>query len=180
MGRCPEVFYRYWLGSSVLIFSLRWLSYRFKGHHYLMLEFCYGATLLAAVHVIWFPQHALLRKASTRPPALPPPPLPAAASPRTRRRAALFSGSAAKGCCAALCCAALAASATMLHAVVGCAVLTRAARCPTLCAAQVAFSMMSGPSGLCTIVLLKNLLIFHSFDKMATWMMHWGPSVLAW
>lgn len=106
MGRCPEVFYRYWLGSSALVFTLRWLSYRFKGHHYLMLEFCYGATLLAAVHVVGFPQHALLRK--------------------------------------------------------------------------VTFSMMSGPAGLCTIVLLKNLLIFHSFDKMATWMMHWGPSVLAW
>lgn len=64
IGRKPETYYVYWTFKSIVLFSWRYLTYRKKQLHWLMLELCYFGNFLGLAHVWYFPQSQILRKLS--------------------------------------------------------------------------------------------------------------------
>ncbi|KAL4422696.1 hypothetical protein ABPG75_008893 [Micractinium tetrahymenae] len=64
LGRWPQTYYMFWLIKDIVLFSLRFLIYKQQGMHYMMLEYCYAANLVAFVYLFLSPQSAVLRRFS--------------------------------------------------------------------------------------------------------------------
>lgn len=62
LGADPGSYQWFWLVKSVALFTLRYFSYRRRGLHYMMFEFCYAGNLLAAAHFFLAPHAAVLRR----------------------------------------------------------------------------------------------------------------------
>ena len=62
VGRTPQTYHHYWLFKCVVLFSLRWWTYRAKGWQYLMLELCYAANALGLYFFYAAPRSALVRR----------------------------------------------------------------------------------------------------------------------
>ncbi|EFN52360.1 hypothetical protein CHLNCDRAFT_138776 [Chlorella variabilis] len=62
VGRWPSTYYWFWMAKDVVLFTLRYMVYKKKGMHYMMLEYCYAANLAAFYYLIFAPHNAFLRK----------------------------------------------------------------------------------------------------------------------
>jgi hypothetical protein len=64
IGRWPHSYYHYWALKSVILFTLRYFSYKKKGLHYMMFELCYAAGFLGMAHAYFYQQSPVVRKAA--------------------------------------------------------------------------------------------------------------------
>ncbi|KAI3430418.1 hypothetical protein D9Q98_005013 [Chlorella vulgaris] len=64
VGRWPETYHWFWMVKDVVLFTLRYLTYKQKGMHYMMLEYCYAANFVAFYYLFNSPQSAMLRRFS--------------------------------------------------------------------------------------------------------------------
>uniref|UniRef100_A0A1D2A5Y9 Glycerophosphocholine acyltransferase 1 n=1 Tax=Auxenochlorella protothecoides TaxID=3075 RepID=A0A1D2A5Y9_AUXPR len=62
LGASPSTYQYCWLIKCLTLFTMRWFSYRSRGLHYMMLEFCYAGNILAALQIFWVPSSPLLRR----------------------------------------------------------------------------------------------------------------------
>lgn len=62
LGASPSTYQYCWLIKCLALFTMRWFSYRSRGLHYMMLEFCYAGNILAAAQIFWAPSSPLLRR----------------------------------------------------------------------------------------------------------------------
>lgn len=62
LGKSPENFYHYWTAKCIVLFTLRWLTYKKKGWHYLMLELCYAGNVIGILYCYFFQYSSALRK----------------------------------------------------------------------------------------------------------------------
>jgi hypothetical protein len=62
VGAAPHTFHHYWLAKCLLLFTFRFFSYRRKGHHWLMLEFCYLGNLAGLYFAFLAPASAAARR----------------------------------------------------------------------------------------------------------------------
>ncbi|KAL4448970.1 hypothetical protein ABPG77_007687 [Micractinium sp. CCAP 211/92] len=64
VGRWPQTYHYFWLVKDITLFSLRFLVYKQQGMHYMMLEYCYAANMVAFWYLFRNPQSAVLRRFS--------------------------------------------------------------------------------------------------------------------
>lgn len=64
IGRWPHTYHYFWLLKDAVLFSLRFLVYKQRGMHYMMLEYCYAANLVSFAYLFLKPQSAHLRRFS--------------------------------------------------------------------------------------------------------------------
>lgn len=62
IGAHPSKYYYLWTLKAVTLFPLRWLSYRKRGWHYLMFEYCYVANCIGMYYCFFAPSSAVLYK----------------------------------------------------------------------------------------------------------------------
>ncbi len=62
VGAAPHTYHRFWLAKCLLLFTFRFFSYRKKGHHWLMLEFCYLGNLAGLYFAFLAPASAAARR----------------------------------------------------------------------------------------------------------------------
>lgn len=55
LGRSPETFHRLYTAQAVVLFALRWATYRWQRFHYYLLDFCYFANLLLLAQLWLWP-----------------------------------------------------------------------------------------------------------------------------
>mmetsp|Transcript_32193 Transcript_32193/g.96120 ORF Transcript_32193/g.96120 Transcript_32193/m.96120 type:complete len:283 (-) Transcript_32193:263-1111(-) len=58
----PRLFVHWFAFKAVVLLTSRWLTYRIKGAHYYLLEFCYVAIGLGVLSTMLFPQNATVHK----------------------------------------------------------------------------------------------------------------------
>lgn len=64
VGKYPTTYYHWWLAKTVVLFTIRYATYRVQKLHYMLFEFCYFAGYVGLYYLYCDPTNAALRKIS--------------------------------------------------------------------------------------------------------------------